>query len=151
MGVSVSAQDYSRKDFVKTSWFSDNLDSAFYLCDTIKLIKYSNPGPDWDAEGFSEYEMKYFNHVDYVSFELSSRKRIDFLRIERNFQGFYYYLIDGWFFDKKQQTLVIKEGEKEVFRIKILSERKIKVPSKYAQGPEMVSTIELTCVKISID
>ena len=32
----------TKKDFINTEWFTENIDSLFYTTDTIKIIQYSN-------------------------------------------------------------------------------------------------------------
>lgn len=150
LGLSINAQNFSKKDFIQTDWFTENIDSLFFKSDTIRLIKYSNYGPEWDKEEFAEYEMKYFNHGHYINFEFKRFGNFQFWETYNNYMIYVPIIIAPfkWKFDKKNQVLLVFKGNDVYLKLKPLSIRHIEIESRYAEQKDLLITTELTLKKI---
>jgi hypothetical protein len=142
-------QTFSEKYFTKTDWFSNNKDSVFYTADTLKFIKYSNFGPELAPKENAEYEMKYLKHGDYVVFGFNGQQKMDFSWRYNN----YISVVPGgqwtWTFDSKTNQLKIYNDKKMVVgTFRPLSERQVKIESRFAEQKDLLTTTELTLIKI---
>lgn len=142
-------QTFSEKYFTKTEWFSDNKDSAFYNLDTLRFIKYSNFGPQWAAKEHAEYEMKYLNHGDFVVLGFKKHGKLQFSWRYNNSLS----VVPGgqwsWSFDKKSNWLTIYDDRKStVGSYRPISEKSVKIESRFAEQKELLTTTELTLVRV---
>ncbi len=145
----VWGQTFNKKCFTNTDWFSNNKDSAFYKLDTLEFIKYSNFGPPWAAKEHAEYEMKYLNHGDFVVLGFRRHGKLNFSWRYKNSMG----VIPGgqwtWTFDSKTNQLKIYEDKKVVAGVfRPVSERQVKIESRFAEQKGLLTTTELTLVRI---
>ena len=85
--INVSGQTFTKKDFVKTDWFTENIDSLFFKSDTVRLIQHTNFGPEWAKEEYAEYEMKYFDHGDYLNFGLKKFGQLEYWETYNNYMN----------------------------------------------------------------
>ena len=76
-------QNFSKKYFSNTKWFSNNKDSTFYYTDTLQFIKYCNLTPYFGKKAYSESEAKYLKHGDFVKITFYGHK-MDFIKIFNN-------------------------------------------------------------------
>jgi hypothetical protein len=148
LGLTINAQTYSKKDFVKTDWFTENIDSLFFEVDTIRLIQYNNYGPEWDKDENAEYEMKYFDHGDYLNFCFERFGHFEYWATYDNYMNSVPIADFIWKFDKKDQILTVFMDNEIYFKLKPLSKRQIEIESGYAEQEELLTTNELTLIKI---
>lgn len=146
LSPSLYSQNFSKKYFIKTSWFSNNKDSAFYKEDTIRLIKYINPSPEWTKEGYAEYEMKYLSHGDYIQIGFNKFNQLILTGRRNNYIGIVYDRKSSWMFRKKngQLTICLNNSISSFVPIK---EQSTKIESKFAEQKEMLTTTELILVR----
>ena len=142
-------QTFNKKYFTKTDWFSNNKDSIFYTTDTLKFIKHCNLGPEWAPKEYAEYEMKYLNHGDYIVLGFKRHKKINFSWCIDNYIG----VVPGgqwtWTFDEKTNQLKIYNDKKTVIgSFRPISERQIKIESRFADQKDLLTTTELTLIRI---
>jgi hypothetical protein len=142
-------QIFNEKYFTKTDWFSNNKDSIFHILDTLKFIKYSNHGPQWDPKEYAECEAKYLNHGDYVVLGFKRHQKMDFSWRYNNYMG----IVPGgkwtWAFDKKTNQLKIYDYKKSVVGSFLpISERRIKIESRFADQKDSLTTTELTLIRM---
>ena len=145
--INVSGQTFSKKDFVKTDWCTENIDSLFFKSDTIRLIQHTNYGPEWAKDEYAEYEMKYFDHGDYLNFGFKRFGRFEYWETYNNYMNSVPIADFTWKFDKKNQVLMVFKENELQFKLKPLSKRQIKIESRFA-GQEELTTNELTLIKI---
>jgi hypothetical protein len=142
-------QTFNEKYFTNTDWFSNNKDSGFYKLDTLKFIKYSNYGPEWAAKEYAEYEMKFLNHGDFVVFGFKRHGKMNFSWRYNNYRG----VVPGgqwtWMFESKTNELIIYDDKKVVLgTFRPIYERPVKIESRFAEQKDLLSTTELTLIRI---
>lgn len=150
LGLNINAQiqTFSKKDFVKTDWFTENIDSSFFKSDTIRLIQHTNYGPEWEKDDYAEYEMKYFYHGDYINIGFDRFGRFEYWETYNNYMNSVAIADFMWKFNKKDQTLTVLKDKKVYFKLKPLFTRQINIESKYAEQNYILTTNELTLIKI---
>jgi len=146
--INVSGQSFSKKDFVKTDWFTENIDSLFFKSDTIRLIQHTNYGPEWAKDEYAEYEMKYFDHGDYLNFGFQRFGRFEYWKTYNNYIHSVPIADFTWKFDKNNQILTVYKDIVAYFKLKPNSKRQIKIESRYAEQKDLLTTNELTLIKI---
>lgn len=144
--LTVSGQKFNKNYFIKSSWFTTNKDSFFYKSDTISFIKYCNKGPEWAKNEFAEYELKYLKTGNYIEIRFGKHRKLDFSEIFNN----YIYQVGlnwNWIFNKNKGTLDLFLEGKFYSSFLPIVENEIKVPSKYAEQKELLTTKELKLVR----
>lgn len=142
-------QTFNEKHFTSTDWFSDNKDSAFYKLDTLKFIKYSNYGPQWAAQKHAEYEMKYLNHGDFVVLGFKKHGKFNFSWRYNNSMVVVPAGQWTWTFDSQTNQLKIYDNKKVVVGVfRPVSQRPVKIESVFAEQKDLLSTTELTLIRI---
>jgi hypothetical protein len=144
----IFGQTYYKKYFEKTSWFSNNKDSNFFKSDTLRIIKHSNFGPKWSPKEYAESEMKYLNHGDFVEFGFG---RHNIVNLSYQYHNYMNEVPGGqwsWTFDKKTNLLTIYDGENKLFfSFRPISERQIKIESRFSEQKDLLTTTELTVIR----
>lgn len=136
------AQIISKKDFVKTEWFSENTDSLFYKNDTIRLIKFSNIQDS--GEGYKiYYERGILAGNQTVQLQFNRKG-------DMNFWVIYYHMGTKsrhkerkWKIDEKSNELIIIRNGVIEFRLKPIKKRII----EFKVENKMLKTIEMTMIK----
>ena len=140
-------QNFSKKYFANTKWFSNNKDSTFYYTDTLQFIKYSNLAPYFGKKDYSESEAKYLKHGDFVKITFY-RHKMDFIEIFHNDLA----CVTGgkwtWKFYKKRSLLSIYFNRKISFVFKPISEKSIIIEPRLAGQEEKLNTTLLTLVRV---
>lgn len=149
VSLTVNSQEYSKKDFVKTEWFTNNLDSFFFSSDTIRLIKHLNKGPEWAKDEYAEFEMKYLEHGDYLNFGFMKSGDFKYLATYNNYMNI--VLIDPlrWKFDKAHGTIKVYRKKELFFELKPISSRPIEIESRFSEHTDVLLTEEWTFIKIA--
>ncbi|PHR46998.1 MAG: hypothetical protein COA32_08735 [Fluviicola sp.] len=145
--INVSGQTFSKKDFVKTDWFTENNDSLFFVSDTIQLIQYTNYGSESAKGQYAEYEMKYFDHGDYLKFSFKRFGQFKYRGTYNNYKNFVPIAEFTWKFDKRKQVLKVFKEKQLQFKLKPISNEQIKIESRFA-GQDLLTTNKLTLLKI---
>lgn len=144
----VLCQKFNRKYFLKTKWFTNNLDSNFYKADTLKFVQYKNISPFWN-KNFSESESEYLKHANFVSLSLNKHDYLDFAMTFNNYMHQTPISPWTWKFESKSKLLNIYNHEnKLVVSFKPISKREIKIKSKLAIQKDLLSTTELTLIRV---
>jgi len=146
--LNLTGQSFSKKDFVKTDWFTENIDSLFFKSDTIRLIQHTNYGPEWTKDEYAEYKLKYFGHGDYLNFGFKKFGRFEYWETYDNYLNAVPIADFTWKFDKKEQVLIVFKENELQFKLKPISKRQIKIESRFAGQEEPLTTNELTLLKI---
>ena len=152
--LTLSGQDFSRKYFAKTEWFSYNKDSLFYTADTLKLIKHANPAPEWASESsiqkeYAEFEMTYLNTGDFVEVGFDSYKKMHLSWRQNNYMTISPAAQWTWTFDKKTEVISFYDAYKKLaFAFRPISEKQVKIKSRFAEHQKLLTTIELTVVRV---
>jgi hypothetical protein len=105
--VAANAQQYSKQDFVKTDWFTSNLDSLFFTSDTVRLIKHMNKRAEWASYEYAECEMKYLEHGDYLNFEFKKSGEFEYWETSNNCINSVPITQFSWKFDKAHGTVMV--------------------------------------------
>ncbi|WP_339839607.1 hypothetical protein, partial [uncultured Flavobacterium sp.] len=143
----IFAQKFEKKYFVKTAWFVNNKDSIFYKSDTLKLIKHVNLGPEWSGKEYSENEMEYFGHGDFVEIKFERHSNLHFNWRVGNSHFIIPTLPWKWKYKKDDQTIEIRD-DKDILILKCqpIFEKQIEITSRYDKN--IMKTVELTVVRI---
>jgi hypothetical protein len=143
-------QDFNKKYFTKTKWFSNNIDSTYYHSDTIKLIKYTTlVQPGWsNKKDYAEYEMKYLKHGDFVVITLDRHGKMNYYERYQNYIGLVGTEKWSWEFNNKSSNLDFYKNGQLSSSFRPLSERQINIESKYAEQKSPLITTELTLVRV---
>ncbi len=145
----VSARDFSKNYFVGTQWFCNNADSAFYRSDTLKFVKYSNREvPEWSDDKFAESESSYLGHGDFAVVHFLRFGDLEFSKRWNNYMTSVHSEKHRWIFDRKTSEVTLFRDSIALSKFRPLREHSVKVASGYAIGPDSLSTVELTCVRI---
>jgi hypothetical protein len=124
-------QEFSKKDFKDTHWFTNNLDSLFFEADTITMIKVLDKGPKWMNYEYQEDEHGYLGHCKYVTLEFSRRRRFDYWVRLGCSRATVSWAGNKWLFDEEKQMLVVFEKETPFFTLRPLDFEKITLESHY--------------------
>ena len=150
----LSGQTFDKKYFVKSEWFSNNKDSCFYINDTLKLIKHSNLAPQWATKAsnqteYAEFEMKYLGTGDFVEFGFTSNKKIHLSWRQHNSMHIVPAGPWTWTFDEKTNIVSFYSYDKKsVFAFRPIAERKVAIESRFAEHKDLLTTTELTVIRI---
>ena len=150
----VWAQTFNKKYFTNTSWFSNNNDTNFYMRDTLKLIKYSNLAPKWaqwtpGRKYYAENASTHLNTGELVELRFESRGKMELLWRERSYKYIIPYGLWTWTFDEKNNVLSFHYSEtKSVFSFRPISEKQIKIESSFAEHDDLLTTTELTVIRV---
>jgi len=135
-------QNFEKKYFTGTHWFSNNKDSAFSKIDTVRLIKHNYYDTLSKTMTYVESERKYFKHQEIIKIVFKSSKRIYLSRMYGNAAE-----IDigqwKWALNKKG-NLLFKHNGKIIYIFQPISERQIVVDSEYSNKIYGTITTELT-------
>ncbi|WP_430401195.1 hypothetical protein [Flavobacterium sp.] len=145
----IIAQKFDKKYFVKTAWFVNNKDSIFYKSDTLKLIKHVNLSPKWSGNGklYSENEMEYFGHGDFVEIKFERQGELYFNWRVKNSKFRFPILPWNWKYKKNEQTIEIHDDKDLlILKFKPIFEKQIEITSRYDKNK--MKTVELTVVRI---
>jgi hypothetical protein len=143
----LKGQSFNKKYFTETNWFSNNKDSAFYKADTVHFIKYSNKAPEWSSDQFAEDEIKYLTHGDFVKISFEKNNKLFLAGRQNNFQ----IIRSGkwtWNYDSKSHTICIYCNDIIVSSFMPIAEREIKIESGFAKPEGLLTTNELTLIRI---
>jgi hypothetical protein len=139
-------QTFDANYFKKTSWFSDNKDSAFYKSDTVRFIQYSNFGPAEFSKEHAEYEMKYLGHGDFVKFSFLKQRKMQLSERLNNSIGIVKSGMWSWTFENN--TLHMYNERKLICSFRPISEKIIKIESRFAKQEELLTTKEIVLVRV---
>ncbi len=144
--INASGQTFNDRFFLQTSWFSNDKDSSFFKSDTIRLIKYSNLGPTGYTQEKAENESKYLNHGDRVELTFYKKKKLGLTSTRQNYIGSF---IPGWtwIINSKTNLLAVSLSNVFHFTFRPVSQRQIKLSSRFALQPDSLTTTELTLVR----
>ncbi len=145
--INVSAQSFSKKDFVKTDWFTENIDSLFFKSDTIRLIKHSNKGPEWAKDEYAESQILYLKHGDYLNFRFKMFGNFEYWETSKNYINIVPIANFTWKFDKRKQSVIVFKNKVLFFELKPISIKEIKLESRFAEQKDLLKTIEVTFFK----
>jgi len=148
ISLTANAQEFSKKDFAKTDWFANNLDSLFYTSDTIRLIKHMNKAPEWANKEYAEYEMKYLEHGDYLNFRFKKSGKFEYSATYNNYVNSIPLGLFSWKFDKADNTLKVFRKEELFFELTPISSRIIQIESRFVQHKDLLQTEEWIFLKI---
>ncbi|MES2284105.1 MAG: hypothetical protein V4547_00370 [Bacteroidota bacterium] len=150
----ICGQSFNKKYFSNTDWFSNNRDSIFFKADTLKFIKYSNLAPKLalrqsSRKEYAESEMNYLSSGNYVEYGFERHKMLYFCEITNN----YMCAVAGletwkWKFEKKTNLLNFYYNDKLFSTFRFISEKQINIESKYAEQKDLLTTIELTAIRV---
>jgi len=144
----VNAQDFTKKDFLNTDWFTENIDSLFFKSDTISLIQYNNPSPDWSQFEYTECVFKHFNHFEYLDFGFETFNNFNY-REHQNDGGVTLPSKEySWRFKKKEKTIKIFKNDILFIELKPILKKQIEIKSSYSHHTDLLATFEIVCVKI---
>ncbi len=122
--------------------------------DTLKLIKHSTFAPKWASESsnqkeYAEFEMKYLNTGDFVEFGFTNHKKMHLSWRHRNSMHIVPCGQWTWAFDKKTRVVSFYDWEKKLaFSFRPISERQIEIESRFAEHKSLLTTIELTIIRV---
>ena len=142
------AQDYSKKDFIETYWFTNNLNDTFFNTDTILLIKHVNKGPTWAYNEFSESEISYLKHGNYLNFGFNKFRQFEYWKTYNNYMNTISFSKFNWKFDKKKKVLKVYKDKELFFLLMPISNKTINIKSKFAGDSVLLQTEEWTFVRI---
>ena len=139
---SISAQTIISKNFRNTEWFSNNTDSLFFKCDTIRLIKYSNI--HFSGKGYTTYyESESLNDVHCVHFQFKKNGNMHFW-IQDSYMSTKSIINERtWLINRKTRELKIFRNGVLEFAFKPISVREI----KFTDRNQNYLTTEFTMLK----
>lgn len=144
----VLSQKFNRKYFLKTQWFTNNLDSNFYKADTVRFVQYKNISPSWSYHS-PENEYDYLKHANFVTLAFKKHNFLSFAEIYNNYKGVTPIIPWTWKFERKSKLLNIYNHKNEiVVSFKPISEREIKIKSEFAIQKDLLTTTELTLIRV---
>ncbi len=141
-----SGQTFNSNYFLKTSWFCNDKDSSFFKSDTVRFIKYKNTGPIGYTNEKAENESRYFNHGDRVELNFQKPKKLGLTSIRQNSIG---SVTSGWIWTINNKTnLLTISNTTFLFIFRPVSQRQIKLTSRFALQPDSLVTTELILIRI---
>lgn len=132
IGHSLFGQEFSRRDFKNTHWFTNNADSLFFAADTLILIKALDKGPKWLNYEYQENVYDYLGHCLFVTLEFQRAGRFDYWVHFDCPVSTVSWAGNTWRFDRKEQSLYAFEKKDIFFILKPLKKEKIVLPSWYS-------------------
>lgn len=145
--ISCLAQNYSKKDFINTDWFSDNINDSFFKSDTIKLLKRTIVANNWQNKEYDEFELDVFNHGYYVEIGFRRFNKMKFNLREVNYRTMMYIEDWKWYYNKQENKFSVYNNHNEhLFDFTPISEKETEIKSKF--NNQKIKTTELTILKI---
>ena len=145
--ISCLAQNYSKKDFNNTDWFSDNINDSFFKSDTIKLFKRTFVAKNWQNKEYDEFELDVFNHGYYVEIGFRRLNKMKFNLRERNYGTIMYIKDWYWYYNKEENKFSVYINNNEhCFDFIPISEKQVEIKSKF--NNQKIKTTQLTIIKI---
>jgi hypothetical protein len=137
-----TGQIFEKKFFAKTDWYTNNDADIFYKSDTIVLFQHNICNYPIDIKTYCESETRQFKHGNII--QVSFGKRNKMTLTARHGNGYQIRIDQKWQLDKNN-NLVLKPDEKNIYTFKPISSRQVNVPSDYATE---VTTTELTLTRV---
>ena len=147
-GSFAGAQTFPKNYFEKTAWFCSNKDSALFRADTLKLIQHCNQGPAVQNKEYAEFEVKYLKYGYFA--ELGFNKQG---KLKISFQNEALSLVPGgqwtWNYDPEKNVLSLYDNHRKCLAaFRPLSERPVKVESRFEAQKELLNSKELTMLRV---
>ena len=139
-------QNFKKKYFLDTNWFSNNKDSIFTKKDTIRLIKYNYYDTLSKTMAYVESERKYFKHRIFIRIKFNRSNKMSFIRMYGD-GGIVDYGEWKWHLNKKG-NLLFKFNGKIIYIFRPILEREIIVDSEYYNKLNGTITTELILLRI---
>lgn len=144
----IKNKEFSRADFVKTSWFINNKNGAFLKNDTLKFIKYSNKAFHNEYLEYKENEMEYLEHGYFVEISFKRGIKMNYNERLNNYMSVYDFKEYWWQFHEKSKSLLIYKENELLVKLKPIKQRKIKIESRFASDTKPIETTEITFIRM---
>ena len=144
--TSVFSQILRTKDFRNSKWFFEKNDSNLFDTDTIHLIKYLNPSPDWASQKFAESPLKYFGHGEYVDLNFNKNGSLQITVINKNYINSVLTARYEWELEDSTNYLSIYKDLKLIARFEILKKNEIDIPSQFTEIKDL-KTHQMTLLR----